>query len=86
MRIVEVKLGRKKRIGEANRLKNGHKIISVDPRQSDEERLDTIIHEWIHHTHPEWVGDEGEAKVAALAMELSSLLWGDNWRRITQVI
>lgn len=52
----------------------------IDPRQPPQERLDTIIHEWLHHRFT----DMGEMEVERLAHELRHALWRDGWRRIYQ--
>jgi hypothetical protein len=52
--------------------------IELDPRQSSQDRLDTLIHEAVHIIWPEY----DEETVIKVANRISSLVWEDNWRRI----
>lgn len=78
MRTVEKKLGRQRALGLADIDEAGKDIIVVDPRQSSKERLDTLIHEALHHIRPEW----DEAYVAKTSRKITNVIWRDRWRRV----
>ena len=76
VKVVERKLGRHKAFG----LCHPNNLIEIDPRQTERDRLDTIIHEAIHAIPETKNFDEDwTVKVAA---RLSKLLWQQNYRRI----
>lgn len=52
--------------------------ISVDPRQDEEEYLDTLIHEIMHYLDP----DAKEDVVVERAVLLSVTLWKMGYRRV----
>lgn len=53
-------------------------IIEIDPRLSPKDRLDTIVHECLHHYNRRW----SEAKVTKTATDIANILWRDRYRRI----
>ena len=55
----------------------GHGEITIDPRQSEREMLDTGIHESIHLAYPEKTEDEVEAASAIIAR----VVWALGYRR-----
>ena len=77
VRIVERRLGREKALGQAW---VGAGLVEVDPRQPERERLDTIVHELLHHLEPDW----DEQRVAVSAAWLATVLWRQGYRRIRQ--
>lgn len=78
MKLCEKKLGREKALGMADTDSDGRQVVLVDPRQPSRERLDTLLHEGLHHLCPGW----SEGKVRRAANRLRALLWKDGWRRI----
>ena len=75
MKIMERKLGRERAYGLC--WPNG--TIEIDPRQSERERIDTIIHEAIHAI-PQTKGFN-EDWTNKVANQLSALLWRMGYRR-----
>jgi len=73
--IVERKLGRERAVGMA--LRSTRQIV-VDPRQGQRDRLDTLLHEGLHHLRPDWT----EGEVADAAGMLCRLVWRDRYRRV----
>ena len=71
--VIERKLGRERAAG----LCWGDEI-EVDPRQSARERMDTLVHETLHHLWP----DMPETKVERAARTIARVLWRDRYRRI----
>ena len=51
--------------------------ITIHHKQSEEERMDTVIHEVIHHLQPEATEEE----VIRQASLLSTVLWKAGYRR-----
>jgi len=51
--------------------------IWIRERQSESERLDTLIHEVLHALAP----DADEQSVTRMAKTVSNILWRDKWRR-----
>jgi Zn-dependent peptidase ImmA (M78 family) len=76
-KIVERKLGREKAAGQCH---DDKPLIEIDPRQDPKERLDTLIHELLHHVAPEWT----EEHVAKNANIISEALWKQKYRRIEE--
>lgn len=74
LKILEVKLGREKAVGQT--YFDGE--IQIDPRQSPKERMDTIIHETLHTICSEF----SEEQVITISNILSNTLWKDGYRRI----
>ena len=79
MKVVEGKLGREKAYGQA--IAKGA-IIEITPKQSERERIDTLIHEALHLIPQTKIFDE-EAIVKA-SNSLSHLLWQQGYRRVLQ--
>ena len=77
VKVVEKKLGRENAYGLAW---HGDNVVEIDPRQTEEERLDTLIHELLHLMEPEWE----EEKVEACAAFLASLMWKQGYRRVRE--
>ena len=75
VRVVEKKLAREKASGQAFK---EAKLIEIDPRLWNRERLETLIHEHKHILFPEM----SEYQVRRLAREMSDLVWEDGYRRI----
>jgi len=72
-KIKEKKLGREMAMGQCY---DG--IIEIDPRQTSEEYLDTMIHEMLHHHFPELT----EEQVIKISNLMSKSLWNKGYRRI----
>jgi hypothetical protein len=53
-------------------------LVEIDPRQSEEERLDTLIHESLHILLPRF----NEMQIRGLSKRLAPLIWKDGWRRV----
>lgn len=81
-RLIERKLGRERnRKGKSKYAFGQHSsdgLIEVDPRQGECTRLDSIIHELLHHVNEDW----SEAKVEEAAGVFTEVLWKDGWRRV----
>lgn len=80
MKLTEKKLGREQALGMADIDEEGKELVIVDPRQPSKERLDTIIHEALHHICPGWT----EKKVIRESKKIRGILWRDGWRRISK--
>ena len=65
--VIERKLGRHK----ADGLCWDDGTIEIDPRLKGKRRLETLIHEMIHHRHPHWT----EEKVETEGEVLARFLW-----------
>lgn len=80
--LVERKLGREReRAGKSRYCFGQHYadgLIEVDPRQREQTRLDTILHELLHHVNEDW----SEARVCEAARIFTKMLWEDGWRRV----
>jgi len=53
------------------------RTIAVDDRQTEEERLNTLIHEALHALAPQW----GEQRVSDNADFVAAILWKAGYRR-----
>ena len=73
-RIRERKLGRHR----ADGLYWAGGLIEIDPRQLSRDRLDTLLHEMLHHYCPHW----SEEKVTETARQMTSVLWRQRYRRV----
>jgi hypothetical protein len=51
--------------------------IDIDIRLTNEEELDTLVHECIHHTLP-YLNEE---TVIAAGTMIAAILWSDGWRK-----
>ena len=51
--------------------------IRIDPRQSERERLHTLVHEWLHVALPELP----ERDIRKLERSLGGMLWRQGYRR-----
>jgi len=76
-RVRERKLGRESACGLYWR-EGKLGMIEIDPRLSAKDRLNTCLHECLHHYCPHW----SEAKVLKTADDITSILWKDRFRRI----
>lgn len=76
IKIKETKLGREKAMGMVDYSKD--KVIFVDPRQKPKDYLDTVIHESLHLTCPDWT----EEKVISVAKSLTDIVWRAGYRRV----
>jgi hypothetical protein len=65
--VIERKLGRHK----ADGLCWDDGTIEIDPRLKGKRRLETLIHEMLHHRNPHWT----EEKVEAEGEVLARFLW-----------
>lgn len=70
--VVERKLGRHK----ADGLYWPDGTIEIDPRIKGKRRLETLIHEMMHHRHPHWT----EEHVAKEAEVMAKFLWKNGVR------
>lgn len=55
-------------------------LIEIDPRQPAREYLDTLVHESLHLAFPEL----GEAEIDKSARFISTILWRQNYRKVSQ--
>lgn len=78
IRVKERKLGREKAAGLAW---ESEAIVELDPRQPEEERLDTLIHEALHVLLP----GLSEMAVRGVTPRIARALWEDGWRRVRGV-
>jgi hypothetical protein len=68
------KLGRQRAYG----LYHDGGLIEIDPRVPVGDHLRVLIHEYLHHAHPEWT----EEKVDTLSTTLAEFLWENSYRRV----
>jgi hypothetical protein len=80
MKLTEKKLGREKALGMADMDEDGKEVVIIDPRQCSKERLDTIIHEFLHLVCPTW----SEKKVIRESAKLKGMMWKDGWRKVAK--
>lgn len=73
--VIKSKLGRERADGIAD---YDNKVIYLDERLSGKRKMDTLIHERIHHKHPNWP----EEKVAYMASMLADFLWINDIRPV----
>lgn len=75
--ITHRKLGRSKALGRfiGEELCRGE--IEIDPRQSDFDYLDTLIHEYLHALLPTAVEEE----IIRLSTQLSQALWNQGYTK-----
>jgi hypothetical protein len=59
---------------------NSIPLIELDARMKPAHEFDTLVHESLHHLFPEME----EEQVAEKATELSKILWGQNYRKVSQ--
>lgn len=74
IQVRERKFPGKRIWGEADK---EARVIEIDPRLSEPQRLDTLIHEALHVTLP-FLEEEA---VDTAATEVANVLWRDGWRR-----
>ena len=77
VKIVERKLGRERCVGQAT---HGINLVEIDPRQSEYERLDTLVHELFHISFPDATEDE----IVVISRWFSRILWRQQYRRVRQ--
>lgn len=77
VKIVEKKLGRENAFGQ---VWMDTRLIEIDPRQSEKDRIDTVIHELLHLAKPHW----SEEHIVRIATFLARALWKEGYRRIHQ--
>lgn len=53
-------------------------LVEIDPRQTEQDRLDTLLHESLHILIPKL----NEMQVRGLSKRLAPLIWDDGWRRV----
>lgn len=51
--------------------------VSIDPAQTEQEELDTLIHEVLHAEVPNW----DEQQIGCIADSISQLLWKAGYRK-----
>ena len=56
----------------------GGGLIELDPRMGEQYRLEVLVHELLHHMHPEW----NEEEVDRHGRWLGKILWRQGYRRI----
>ena len=76
IRVRERKLGREKADGLA--WEGRRALVEIDPRQGENNRLDTLLHEAMHILFPKL----NEMQVRGVAARLTEILWNDGWRRV----
>ena len=76
IRVRERKLGREKADGLA--LEGRRALVEIDPRQGENNLLDTLLHEAMHILFPKL----NEMQVRGVAARLTEILWNDGWRRV----
>ena len=52
-------------------------VVSIDPRQPEDEMIDTMVHEFLHVAFPQMP----EGKVATAATLIADNLWKQGYRR-----
>jgi hypothetical protein len=75
VKITERKLHRHKADGLAW---VGGGLVELDPRMTERYRLEVLVHELLHHMHPEWVEEEVERH----GEWLGKILWRQGYRRV----
>jgi len=75
IRITERKLLRHNAVGIAY---VGDGRIEIDPRLLEKDRMEVVVHELLHHMHPEW----NEEEVERHGQWLGKILWQQGYRRI----
>ncbi len=75
IRVRERHLGREKADGLAWQ---EDALLEIDPRQSESDRLDTLLHEALHILFPKL----NEMQVRGVTKRLASIVWKDGWRRV----
>jgi hypothetical protein len=76
IRLRDRKLAREGAVGIAHY--GAVPLIELDPRQSQKERLGTLLHELLHIVFP----DLSEDQTILCEQRIASVLWSDRWRRI----
>lgn len=74
-RVVYRKLGRERASAQIMFSKD---LIEVDPRQSANQELDSLIHEAIHRADPRM----SEARVIKLSRIIRGILWHQGYRKV----
>jgi hypothetical protein len=75
VKVTERKLHRHKADGLAW---VGGGLVELDPRMTERYRLEVLVHELLHHMHPEWVEEEVERH----GEWLGKILWRQGYRRV----
>ena len=75
--IVHRKLGREGAWGQYD---FNTQTIQLDPRTPPLMAMDTLVHEALHHLLP----DMAEGTVEVTATRLAHILWGQNYRKVSQ--
>lgn len=75
IKVRERHLGRESAVGLAWK---EDALLEIDPRQSEKDRLDTLLHEAIHILFPKL----NEMQVRGVTKRLTPILWKDGWRRV----
>lgn len=57
-------------------------VIELDPRQSERERLDTLVHECIHQIEGLLPNEINHDLIFKAGEVVSQVLWRDGWRRV----
>ena len=74
-KVQDRKLGRE---GADGLCWQGCGLIEIDPRQSAKSRLDTLIHEMLHHYNNDWT----EEHISKVATDMCHIIWANRYRRI----
>ena len=56
------------------------KSIEIDPNLKPKRKMEVMIHELLHHRHPDWT----EEKVNAEGLYICEFLWKHNYRKVSQ--
>lgn len=73
-KVIYRKLGREQAYG----LYTSGGPIEIDTRAKGQTLLRVLIHEYLHHLHPEWT----EEKVDEMSTILADFLWKQDYRKI----
>ena len=75
IKVVEKRLGRIKAYGQAFQ---GENLIEIDPRQTEKELIDKLIHELLDLAKPEYEEEE----IIRISRIVSEHVWKSGYRRI----
>jgi uncharacterized DUF497 family protein len=75
IKVKERKLGREKAAGLSW---ESDALVELDPRQSEKERLDTLVHESLHILF----SGLSEMAIRGISPRITEAIWKDGWRRV----
>jgi len=58
------------------------RLVEIEPKQNEEERLDTLVHELLHHIDSQYKLGLTEEQVAEAATMVSRVQWSAGYRRV----